>query len=451
MSKFYLTAKKSNQLSGQISVSGDKSISHRALILGAVAQGCTQIYNLLESDDVMHTLRAMQKLGATICKDNDKWCVFGLPNGTLLESNQALDFGNSGTGVRLTMGLVSSYAMVTHFKGDESLSNRPMDRVLIPLQQMGVQVYAEKSGQLPLSLRGPNMSTPITYELPVASAQVKSAILLAALNTAGITTIIENSPTRDHTERMLKAFGADIQIQKTSDNKTKIQLRGQIPLKATTIHVPNDPSSAAFLVVAALITSNSELLIKNVLINENRNGFITTLIEMGAHIELQNLRQSGGEDIADLYVKSSTLHGITVDSSRAPSMIDEYPILSIAAACANGKTEFLGLDELRVKESDRLSAIVDGLQLCGVDCEAHSNSLSIQGKSTIAGGQCVTSHADHRIAMSFLILGLRSDAPISVTDSHMIKTSFPEFVSLMQKIGANIDAQDDIVPFRRSH
>ncbi|ATP11742.1 3-phosphoshikimate 1-carboxyvinyltransferase [Bartonella henselae] len=435
-----MTAYKSTRLSGIIKIPGDKSISHRSLILGGLASGETHIHGILESDDVFNTAAAMQALGACIIKKDDLWIIRGTGNGCLLAAQKPLDFGNAGTGARLVMGMVGPYHMKTTFIGDASLSKRPMARILDPLQLMGVEIEATHGNYLPLTLYGPKMTNPICYRIPVASAQVKSAILLAGLNTAGTTTVIEPILTRDHTEKMLKAFGAKLEIEKNAEGTRFIHLNGHPHLTGQTIHIPGDPSSAAFPIVAALLIEDSDITIENVLINNSRMGLIETLWEMGAQIELLNQRQTGGEDVANLRVKSSVLKGVTVPKERAPSMIDEYPALAVAAAFAEGKTVMLGIEELRVKESDRLSVLAQGLKINHVDCEEGQDFLIVHGKGSAKGlgGGHVTTHLDHRIAMSFLIFGLVSEKPVTIDDKRMIATSFPEFIPFIQQLGGKI-------------
>lgn len=434
-------SKKSADLSGHIRIPGDKSISHRSLMFGALASGQTRISGLLEGDDVIHTANAMRAMGAKITKDNDVYVIHGTGNGCLLEPEQPLDFGNAGTGARLTMGLVGTYAMKTRFIGDASLSKRPMGRILDPLRLMGVQVEASEGDRLPLTLWGAVTPNPITYRVPMASAQVKSAVLLAGLNTPGITTVIEPVMTRDHTEKMLVGFGADLEVETDNDGVRYIHLEGQGELHGQDITVPGDPSSAAFPIVAALITEGSDITIENVLLNPTRTGLITTLLEMGADISFENKRQTGGEEVADIRVRSSRLKGVKVPKERAPSMIDEYPVLAVAAAFAEGKTIMEGLAELRVKESDRLSAVANGLKINGVDCEEGKDFLIVTGEPSAKniGGGTVTTHLDHRIAMSFLVLGLGAEKPVTIDDKRMIATSFPEFMGLMAKLGAHIE------------
>lgn len=438
---FPATSKKSTNLSGHIRIPGDKSISHRALMFGALANGETRITGLLEGEDVIHTAHAMRAMGAKIEKEDSVFVIHGTGNGCLLEAQEPLDFGNAGTGARLTMGLVGTYAMKTRFVGDASLSKRPMRRILDPLRLMGVQVEAAEGDRLPLTLWGAVTPNPITYRVPMASAQVKSAVLLAGLNTPGITTVIEPVMTRDHTEKMLVGFGADLEVETDADGVRYIHLQGQGELSGQTITVPGDPSSAAFPLVAALITEGSDVTIENVLLNPTRTGLITTLLDMGADIAFQNKRQTGGEDVADIRVRSSKLRGVRVPKERAPSMIDEYPVLAIAAAFAEGKTVMEGLAELRVKESDRLAAVANGLKINGVECEEGQDFLVVSGRPSgkNIGGGTVTTHLDHRIAMSFLVLGLRAERPVTIDDRRMIATSFPEFMDMMTNLGAKIE------------
>ncbi len=436
------TAARSPALSGTVRMPGDKSISHRSFMFGGLASGETRITGLLEGEDVLRTGEAMKAMGARIEKRGDEWIIQGTGNGCLLEPTAPLDFGNAGTGSRLTMGLVGTYDMETTFIGDASLSSRPMARVLDPLREMGVQVLNAAPGdRMPLTLRGPKVAAPISYRVPMASAQVKSAVLLAGLNTPGITTVIEPVMTRDHTEKMLQGFGANLEVETDKDGVRHIRIEGQGKLSGQTIAVPGDPSSAAFPLVAALIVPGSDIVIENVLMNPTRTGLITTLLEMGANIELFNQRNAGGEDVADLRVRSSELKGVTVPADRAPSMIDEYPVLAVAAAFAEGETVMLGLEELRVKESDRLAAVARGLEANGVDCTEGEATLVVRGKpgGKGLGGGTVKTHLDHRIAMSFLVLGLAAEKPVTVDDQTMIATSFPEFMGLMTGMGAKID------------
>ena len=433
-----LTSSPVTNLSGSISAPGDKSISHRSLLLGAVADGQTRITGLLEADDVMATAGAMRALGANVRKEGETWLVDGMGNGALLEPTEPLDFGNAGTGSRLAMGLVAGYDFPVTFVGDASLSSRPMGRVLNPLRETGMQVESSEGDRLPLTVHGAPLPTPITYRVPVASAQVKSAVLLAGLNVAGTTTVIEPVMTRDHTEKMLAGFGANISIEVDQDGARHISVEGQTPLKAQDVTVPCDPSSSSFAVVAGLITPGSDLTIQNVLLNPTRTGLFDTLKEMGADLTIANHRTSGGEDIGDIRVRHSKLRGVTVPADRAPSMIDEYPVLAVAASFAEGETLMLGLDELRVKECDRLAATARGLEANGVDCVEGEDTLTVRGNGSVEGGGTVETLLDHRIAMSFLVMGMASQKPVSVDDTVMINTSFREFVPLMTSIGANL-------------
>lgn len=443
------TARRSPALSGSVRVPGDKSISHRSLMFGGLAAGETRVTGLLEGEDVIRTAGAMRAMGAQIEKKDAEWVIHGVGNGCLLEAAEPMDFGNAGTGVRLTMGLVGSYDMSSTFIGDASLSKRPMGRVLDPLRQMGTQVLdASPGNRLPLTMRGPVRPVPITYRVPVASAQVKSAVLLAGLNTPGISTVIEPVMTRDHTERMLKGFGAELEVETDAEGVRHIRLEGRGKLTGQTIAVPGDPSSAAFPIVAALLVPGSDVTIENVLMNPTRTGLNTTLQEMGGSIELMNPRSAGGEDVADIRVRHSDLKGITVPPERAPSMIDEYPVLAVAAAFAEGETVMDGLEELRVKESDRLAAVARGLEANGVDCTEGKASLTVRGRPGGKGyggtavGNAVETHLDHRIAMAFLVMGLAAENPVTVDDSGIIATSFPEFQSLMTGLGAMIEATE---------
>lgn len=433
-----LTSTPVKNLSGSIFAPGDKSISHRSLLLGAVADGQTRITGLLEADDVMATAGAMRALGANVRKEGDTWLVDGMGNGALLEPSEPLDFGNAGTGSRLAMGLVAGYDFPVSFVGDASLSSRPMGRVLNPLRETGMQVDSAEGDRLPLTVHGAPLPTPITYRVPVASAQVKSAVLLAGLNIAGTTTVIEPVMTRDHTEKMLAGFGANITIEVDEEGARHISVEGQTDLKAQDVTVPCDPSSSSFAVVAGLITPGSDLTINNVLLNPTRTGLFDTLIEMGADLTVSNKRTSGGEDIGDIRVRHSQLKGVTVPAERAPSMIDEYPVLAVAASFAEGETLMLGLDELRVKECDRLAATARGLEANGVDCVEGEDTLTVHGSDTVEGGGTVETLLDHRIAMSFLVMGMASQKPVSVDDTVMINTSFREFVPLMTSIGADL-------------
>ena len=434
-----LTAQRSDALTGTVRVPGDKSISHRSLILGTIADGHTTVDGLLEADDVMATMGAMQALGATIEKKGDTWHIDGVGNGALLEPREPLDFGNAGTGSRLTMGLVVGYDFPVTFIGDPSLSSRPMGRVLNPLRETGLQVESTTidngPDRLPLPVQGAPLPVPITYRVPVASAQVKSAVLLAGLNIAGTTTVIEPVFTRDHTERMLAGFGANVSVTTDEDGVRTISVEGQPPLQPHQITVPGEPSSASFAIVAGLIVPGSVVTLKDVLLNPTRTGLFDTLIEMGADLTIENRRMTGGEEIGDIRVRHSQLSGVDVPAERAPSLIDEYPVLAVAASFATGETVMNGLDELRVKECDRLAATARGREANGVDCKEGEETLTVRG-GTVAGGGDVETHLDHRIAMAFLVMGLASKQPVSVDDSVMIATSFREFRPLMESLGA---------------
>lgn len=429
-----LTARGAGPLRGVAPVAGDKSISHRALILGALAVGETRITGLLEAEDVLNTAEAMRAFGATVTRDGPgAWRVNGVGVGGFAAPKATLDFGNSGTGSRLVMGAMATTPIAATFTGDASLRKRPMKRVLDPLTKFGA---THDNATMPLTVTGANPALCIDYEVTVASAQVKSALLLAALNAAGRTRIVQRALTRDHTEKMLKAFGADIRVNALADGGEEILLMGEAELTPCAVEVPRDPSSAAFPLVAALIVPGSELVIPSVLLNARRIGLIDTLKEMGADIQITNVRESGGEKIGDLVVRHSKLKGVDVPAERAPSMIDEYPVLAIAAAFATGMTTMNGLDELRVKESDRLSAIVAGLKANGVTVEELADGMTVTGQGGVKGGGNVATHMDHRIAMSFLVMGMASDAPVIVDDVTMIATSFPEFEPLMRGLGA---------------
>ena len=434
---------KANALSGNITVPGDKSVSHRALILGSIAVGETHVEGLLEGEDVMAAAAAMRALGAQISRDDaGLWTVIGCGVGGLHEPNQILDMGNSGTAVRLLMGLVGTQTFTSTFTGDESLNSRPMERVMDPLRQMGVQFTSRSGGRLPITVSGSDLIKPIEYELPVASAQVKSAILLAGLNAPGKTTVIEPQPTRDHSERMLRHFGAEVITENLDGGGVKITLTGQPELEGRDITVPADISSAAFPIAAALIVPGSNLLIRNVGMNPLRAGLIKTLQEMGGKITIENSRGEDGEPLADLRVEASQLHGITVPASRAPSMIDEYPVLSVVATCATGTTHMVGLAELRVKESDRLAAMATGLAACGVQIEETEDSLTVHGSDQpIDGGALIAANLDHRIAMAFSVLGMVSLNPVTIDDGSPIATSFPGYIKLMNSLGARIETR----------
>ncbi|SEQ63393.1 3-phosphoshikimate 1-carboxyvinyltransferase [Faunimonas pinastri] len=430
----------SGPLTGRVSIPGDKSISHRSLMFGALAEGTTRISGLLESDDILATAGAMRAYGAAIDSDGrGSWTVQGVGSRGFAEPERAIDFGNAGTGVRLTMGLAGTCAFASTFVGDASLSRRPMGRVLDPLRQMGTEVIARGGDRLPLTLRGTASMQPISYRVPMASAQVKSAVLLAGINLPGVTTVIEPVATRDHTERMLRGFGAELETEAGGGGETIIRLQGRPNLKAQDIIVPGDPSSAAFLIVAGLLVEGSDVTVADVLLNPARTGLLTTLREMGADITIENERLTGGEAIGDVRVRGSRLKGVTVPPNRAPSMIDEYPVLAVAAAFAEGETVMDGLEELRVKESDRLAAVARGLEANGVVCREGPASLTVTG-GKVRGGGHVTTHLDHRIAMSFLVMGLAAEKPVTVDDVAMIATSFPGFVDLLSGLGARFGA-----------
>jgi len=433
-----LIAEAATPLKGVVSVPGDKSISHRALILGLLAVGETEVTGLLEGEDVLRTADAARALGANVTQPGPgHWRVNGMGVGTLLEPRNLLDFGNAGTGSRLMMGVIGGHPISARIDGDASLRKRPMGRILDPLALMGVRVEDAAPGQrLPLTLKGARDVIPITYTTPVASAQIKSAILFCGLNAPGETTVIENEASRDHTEKMLAFFGASITSEAYGAHGRKITLRGQPDLQPRPIIVPADPSSAAFPIVAALIVPSSDITIRSVMMNPLRIGLITTLLEMGADITRCEERIEGGETVADLRVRHSALRGVDVPASRAPSMIDEYPVLAIAAAFATGETRMNGLSELRVKESDRLAAIAAGLAVNGIAHEIVGDDLIVSGTGRAAkGGGLVETQMDHRIAMSFLVLGLASEKPVKVDDTAFIATSFPDFIPLMTRLG----------------
>lgn len=436
-----LVASPGQSLNGSVTAPGDKSLSHRAVICGAIAVGETTVRHLLESDDVAATIDAMRHLGAIVEQgENGIWRIRGVGVGGFRDPVGIIDFGNSGTSARLVMGAMSTTPITAQITGDDALCRRPMGRVLKPLAQMGARWSGGQGEHLPLTLIGAELPVPIVYRLPVPSAQVKSAVLLAALNCAGRTSVIEPEPTRDHTERMLQLFGAHIDVSQTNESERQITITGHAELKACALSIPGDPSSAAFLIVATLLVPNSHIIVKDVLINPLRMGLYDTLSEMGAVIDFQNKRETCGEIVADLHATSSTLTGVEVPAGRAPSMIDEYPILAVAAAFANGHTKLQGLGELRVKESDRLTAIADGLRACGITVHETPDSLVIEGagSKSVQGGAQINSHSDHRIAMSFLTLGLAAKNPVTVDGAHMIATSFPQYTDIMHKLGADI-------------
>lgn len=446
---------KAKALTGRARVPGDKSISHRALIMGGLAVGETTITGLLMGEDVLRTAAVMAALGAKVeCAKVEEtegadgsplWKVWGRGIGGLSEPADVLDMGNSGTGARLIAGLVSAYPFTSFMTGDASLRGRPMDRIIKPLSQSGASFTTRAGGRLPMAVTGTPLAMPLHYDSPIASAQVKSAVLLAGLHAGGVTTVTEPVPSRDHTERMFRHFGVEVRVENGPlagekwSGRYKVQVQGQPELSGRPINVPADPSSAAFLVVSALLVPGSHLILPNIGINPLRTGLFDTLQEMGGDIAYTNRRLEAGEPVADLEVRHSKLKGITVPAERAPSMIDEYPILAAAAACADGVTTMLGLEELKVKESDRLTAMAVGLKACGVKADAAADSLTVTGGRT-AGGVTIPVNLDHRIAMSFLVLGMVSDKPIAVDDATAIATSFPDFMGLMNGLGADMRA-----------
>ncbi len=434
-----VTSKRCGPLHGSLTVPGDKSMSHRSLILGGLAIGKTTVTGLLEGEDVLCTAKAMQSLGATIDRLEDgTWEIHGVGVGGLSEPATVLDMGNSGTAARLLMGLVANAPFTSFFSGDASLHKRPMRRVATPLEQMGATITSRSGDRFPLAVTGRDLM-PIAYEPPVASAQVKSCILLAALDTPGVTTVTEPKPTRDHTENMLSHFGVNVEVEQREDGSRVIRLEGQQEMKGADITVPADPSSAAFPAVAAAITPGSDVTLQNIGLNPLRDGVFETLADMGADINISNLRLEAGEQVGDIRIKGGLLKGITVPPERAISMIDEYPVLFVAAAFAHGTTTMLGLEELRVKESDRIAVMAEGLKACGVDLEEREDGLIIHGRAVPPkGGATVVTELDHRIAMSFLVLGMGSEQPVTVDDGSVMETSFPGFMDLMNSLGADI-------------
>jgi 3-phosphoshikimate 1-carboxyvinyltransferase len=423
-----------------VRVPGDKSISHRALMFGALALGETEVHGLLEGEDVLRTAAALRALGAEVERGADGvWRARGRGIGGLAEPSQVLDMGNSGTAARLLMGVLATHPFTSFMTGDASLTKRPMGRVTTPLERMGASFQTRSGGRLPLAVIGSAAPVPVEYRLPVASAQVKSAILLAGLNTPGRTTVIEPEPTRDHSERMLRHFGVPVTVETEADGALRVSVTGEVEMTGRTVRVPADPSSAAFPVVAALLRPGSELQLPGVGINPRRTGLYDTLREMGADIAYGNVRDEAGEPVADLTVRHGPLTGVEVPAERAPSMIDEYPILAMAAALAHGPTRMTGLAELRVKESDRLAMIVDGLAACGVRVESGPDWMVVHGTGEApAGGARIATALDHRIAMSFLVLGTAARQPVEVDDGSFIDTSFPGFMDLMNGLGARI-------------
>jgi 3-phosphoshikimate 1-carboxyvinyltransferase len=435
-----LAARRSGPLKGRVRVPGDKSISHRALILGALTVGETAITGLLEGEDVINTRRAMRALGARVERTGaGAWRISGVGVAGFAEPTAPLDFGNSGTGCRLVMGAVAGCPITATFDGDASLRMRPQRRVLDPLERMGARALAEADGgRLPLTLKGARDPIPIVYEPPAASAQLKSAVLLAGLAAPGATTVIESEATRDHTERMLRHFGAEVTVTNEGAHGRRITLKGQPELVPAPVTVPADPSSAAFPMVAALIVPGSEVILEGVMTNVTRTGLFKTLREMGAQIEELNPRVEGGEDVADLLVRASALKGVEVPPERAPFMIDEYLVLGVAAAYAEGTTCMRGLKELRVKESDRLAATAAMLRVNGVEVDIENDDLIVHGNGRVAGGGLVATHMDHRIAMSALVMGLAGDKPVQVDDTAFIATSFPGFIEMMRAMGGEL-------------
>ena len=435
-----MTSRPCGPLNGVAGVPGDKSISRRALILGALSVGETRITGLLEGDDVLDTARAMRAFGAEVTDHGGgEWSVHGVGTGGFGEPEQVIDCGNSGTGVRLIMGAMATTPITATFTGDASLRSRPMARITDPISLFGARAYGRDGGRLPMTIVGAAHPVPLRYVVPMPSAQVKSAALLAGLNAPGQTIVIEKEATRDHTERMLAGFGADITTEITDEGRV-ITLTGQPELKPQSVAVPRDPSSAAFPVCAALIVEGSEITVPGVSQNPTRNGLYTTLVEMGADIAFENPRQEGGEPVADLRVKYSALKGVEVPPERAASMIDEFPVLSVVAAKATGKTVMRGVKELRVKESDRIDAMARGLEANGVTIEEDEDTLIVHGMGAgqVPGGGTAASQLDHRIAMSFMVLGMAARKPVSVDDGGPIATSFPVFEPLMTKLGAQI-------------
>ncbi len=425
-------------LAGSVTVPGDKSISHRSLMLSALAIGHSRVEGLLEGEDVLATAAAMKAMGGQIDRDAEGvWHIHGVGVGGLLQPEAALDMGNSGTSTRLLMGLLASHDLTATFVGDASLSKRPMARVTQPLSRMGASFTTSPGDRLPLTMKGACPAVPLDYRLPVASAQVKSAILLAGLNTPGITRVVEPIPTRDHSERMLKGFGADLTVEIEADGTRIITLVGEAELQPQNIVVPGDPSSAAFPMVAALLVPGSQVTIANVGLNATRAGLINLLREMGGSIEVINAREVGGEPVGDLIVTASILKGVEPDPARAPSMIDEYPVAFVAAAFAQGRSIFRGLDELRVKESDRIATMAQGLRAIGVRVEELEDGIVIEGSggALLTGGGPIATRLDHRIAMSFAVAGLVSKDGVTIDDMRPVATSFPTFVPLLRQLG----------------
>ena len=436
-----MTSRKAGPLTGEANVPGDKSISHRSLILGAMTVGKTEIHGLLEGHDVLDTAKAMRAFGATVTDHgNSNWTVHGVGVGGFCEPKDVIDCGNSGTGVRLIMGAMATHDITATFTGDASLNGRPMERVTDPIALFGATAHGRKGGRLPMTIVGAKNPVPIQYLVPMPSAQVKSAVLLAGLNTPGETRVIEKETTRDHTERMLKGFGADINVEDTEEGRV-ITLKGYPELAPQSIIVPRDPSSAAFPVCAALICDGSDVLVPNIGLNPTRAGLFTTLRDMGANLTYENERSEGGEPVADLRARfSPNMKGVEVPPERAASMIDEYPVLSVVAAFAQGHTVMRGVKELRVKESDRIEAMANGLRTNGISVEDGEDWWIVDGCgiSDVPGGGLCTTHLDHRIAMSFMILGIGSNNPVRIDDGGPIVTSFPIFEDLMNQLGARM-------------
>ena len=436
-----LISRKIPSFTGTARIPGDKSMSHRALMLGGLCKEETIISGLLEGEDVLCTAGAMRAMGAKITRGDDGlWRCFGTGTGHLKQPAHPLDMGNSGTSTRLLAGLIAGHNISATMTGDPSLSKRPMKRIIEPLSQMGARFEAQEGGRLPMTVHGTAKAKPIEYRLPVASAQVKSAILLAGLNAHGITTVIEDKPTRDHSENMLRHFGAKVSIENLPDGGQAIHIDGPQELFGCAVDVPGDPSSAAFPIVATVLIKGAELRLPHIGINPRRTGIYETLREMGADIVFKNKRKEAGEPVADIIVRGgAALKGVTVPPERVPSMVDEFPVLAVAASCADGITRMSGLSELRVKESDRLKMIADGLAACDVKVEMGEDSLTIHGTGKPPrGGALITTALDHRIAMSFLVMGMIADEPVSVDDASPIATSFPGFVDLMNELGAKI-------------
>ncbi|MGR3659653.1 MAG: 3-phosphoshikimate 1-carboxyvinyltransferase [Paracoccaceae bacterium] len=435
-----MTSRRSGPLKGIAEIPGDKSISHRSLILGALSVGETVITGLLEGQDVLDTAKAMQAFGADVEQTGKgEWRVNGVGVGGFAEPEDVINFGNSGTGARLVMGTMATSPISTTFTGDASLRSRPMARITDPINLFGARAYGRSGGRLPMTIIGAADPVPVRYNVPMPSAQVKSAVLLAGLNAPGQTVVIEKEATRDHTERMLAGFGAEITTEITDEGRV-ITLTGQPELKPQTVAVPRDPSSAAFPVCAALIVEGSDILVPGVSQNTTRNGIYTTLVEMGADITFENPREEGGEPVADLRVRHSTLKGVEVPAERAASMIDEFPILSVVAAFAEGPTLMNGVKELRVKESDRIDVMAQGLRACGITVEETEDTMRVQGMGAdgVPGGGTCATHLDHRIAMSFLVLGMATQKPVSIDDGGPVATSFPVFERLMAELGAQL-------------